>query len=112
MLVATLGVALAVDPQRPVISLNFDESMILKKYPSPLSQSPHPKEVPAGKLPSDTLYGVCPAGPETNAQNCKTPTAHVFDLHDKGLTVTETIALANLDGESMDEHVASINFGK
>ena len=101
---AVLGVASAVDSQRPVISLDFDESMTLAKYPSPFSATPHAKE--------SANYGVCPAGKDTNAQNCKTPTAKAFDHHDHGVATTETVILTNEDGAGMDKTVAKINFGK
>jgi hypothetical protein len=99
---AVLGVASAVDSQRPVISLDFDESMTLAKYPSPFSATPHAKE--------SANYGVCPAGKDTNAQNCKTPTAKAFDHHDHGVATTETVILTNEDGAGMDKTVAKINF--
>ena len=100
------------DTRSPVISLNFEEEMIIKEYPSPLKQEPHPKEIPAGKLPSAAKNEVCPAGSGNNMANCKTPTARSFDHHHDGaINIMKTIFLTNLEGTFMDEQVESINFG-
>jgi hypothetical protein len=99
------------DARSPVISLDFEEEMVLKEYPSPLKQEPHPKEIPAGQLPSAAKYEVCPAGSGTNTANCKTPTARAFDHHDGAINIMKTIFLTNLDGTFMDDQVESIDFG-
>jgi hypothetical protein len=96
--------AAAVD--KPVISLDLDESMTIKKY----SESVHP--VHAAPLAKESVqYGVCTAG--SPAADCKLPSAKAFDHHDgSGIKVKETYHLVNLDCQGMDKKEAAINFGR
>lgn len=104
--VAASMIASAAAVDKPVISLDLDESMTIKKY----SESAHP--VHAAPLAKESVqYGVCTAG--SPAADCKLPSAKAFDHHDgSGVEVKRTYHLVNLNCQGMDKKEDAINFGR
>jgi hypothetical protein len=113
-----LAPALAAAHSAPVISLDLSamgEQVVLSQLPTSVYQaSAAPYTDPSGKtvISRQDWTQRCPAGPNTNSDNCPEPIASAYDNNNDPVQVYKSIFLVNLEGTNQEVQVVSINYSE
>jgi hypothetical protein len=107
VLVSTLALCAAVAPPR--ISLDLSAMASAGKLEKPIYRSNDLR--PSEKSRQDWTEK-CPAGVSTDMTTCPFPVAKAYDHQDKEVTVTTRVYLVDLEGATINQKVAKVDFSK